>query len=261
MSHEIRTPLTSMIGFTEVLEDMDLEPPADRFAQLIHRGGDRLLDTLNSVLDLSQLEAGAMTIRPVPLQVCHEVRDIVEGFGPRADESGVVLHLDVPDDPALVETDRGALQRIVTNLVSNAIKFTEEGGRVTVQVDPQPERLVLTVADTGVGIDEAFLPNLFDAFKQESTGDAREFEGSGLGMSITKQLVDMMGGTIAVDSVKGEGTTVTVTIPSGAEATERAPGRADRAEPKGATPKSSTPNGSKSNGSKSNGRISGERRR
>ncbi len=214
MSHEIRTPLTSMIGFTEVLEEMELTAPADRFVRLIHRGGERLLNTLNSVLDLSQLEAGAMTIRPVPLRICDEVRDIVEGFGTRADEAGVALAIDVPADPAVIETDRGALQRIVTNIVSNAIKFTDAGGRVTVTVEPAPDQVVLIVADTGVGIGDDFVPHLFEAFQQESTGDAREFEGSGLGMSITKQLVDMMDGSIAVDSVKGEGTTVTVALPN-----------------------------------------------
>ena len=217
MSHEIRTPLTSIIGFSEVLSGMDLEPPAGQFTQMIHRGGNRLLTTLNSVLDLSQLEAGAMEMHPEECAVGSLVRDVATGFQLRADEAQVDLTVETPDRKTTSYIDPSAVERIASNLISNAIKFTGEGhapgGSVTVTLDATDDACTLTVADTGVGIDAAFVPHLFDAFKQESTGDARDFEGSGLGLAITGELVDLLGGTISVDSAKGEGTTFTVTLP------------------------------------------------
>jgi signal transduction histidine kinase len=109
-----------------------------------------------------------------------------------------------------------ALTRIATHLVDNAVKFTEAGGRVDVRLVPAAHAVTLTVADTGVGIDEAFLPKLFRAFEQESTGNGRAYEGAGLGLTITSHLVDLVGGALHVASVKGEGTTVTVRLPSAA---------------------------------------------
>ena len=217
MSHEIRTPLTSIIGFSEVLDGMDFEPPVGRFIQMIRRGGDRLLTTLNSVFDLSQLEAGAMTLTPEDVAVGSLLRDIAAGFQLRAREANVELTVDTPESGITAHLNAGAFERIASNLISNAIKFTGEGsapgGRVAVRLDASGDPLILTVADTGVGIDEAFLPHLFDTFKQESTGDARGFEGTGLGLTIIGELVDLMGGTIEVESEKGEGTTFTVTLP------------------------------------------------
>ncbi len=217
MSHEVRTPLTSVIGFAEVLGEMDLEPPADRFTRMIYRGGRRLLDTLNSMLDLSQLEAGAVTMRPKTVAIGPLVRDLVADFELRAQEASVELMVDAPAPSVLATVDVGGLERVVNNLLSNAIKFTGEGqapgGRVAVDLRAAADQLTLVVTDTGVGIEEGFLPDLFEAFKQESTGDGRGFEGSGLGLAITSELVGLMGGAISVESVKGEGTTFTVTLP------------------------------------------------
>ena len=117
----------------------------------------------------------------------------------------------------LVRADRGALHRIVVNLVSNAIKFTPSGS-VTVSVSDEANRAVLRVADTGIGISETFRPHLFEAFRQESEGEARYYEGNGLGLSITRRLVDMLGGTIEVDSTKHVGSTFTVRLLHGASA-------------------------------------------
>jgi PAS domain S-box-containing protein len=217
MSHEVRTPLTSIIGFAEVLDRMDLPASADRFTHLIYRGGTRLLNTLNSVLDLSQLEAGAMTLRPREVTVRSLIIDIKQGFQHHASEAGVALTVEVPPDPVRAQLDRGAIERVVSNLLDNAIKFTSvrdrTDRRVHLALTAEPDRIEIAVTDTGVGIDPEFVPRLFDAFHQESTGDAREFEGSGLGLSITERLVNLMGGTITVDSEKGKGTTFTVTLP------------------------------------------------
>lgn len=217
MTHEIRTPLTAIIGFTEVLKRMDLNARADRFIQLIHRGGERLLETLDAVLDLSKLEAGIATLHPEKVAVSSLVTDVVEGLTKRASQANVELSLDLPSNPIRAHLDPSALERVVTNLVANAIKFTGEGpldgGRVRVELAGQSDTLTLRVADTGVGIDASFIPHLFDAFQQESTGDNRAFEGSGLGLAITYQFVELMDGTIDVESTKGEGTTVTVKLP------------------------------------------------
>ena len=217
MSHEIRTPLTSIIGFAEVLDDLDLEPPADQFTGLIHESGRRLLDTLNSVLDLSQLEAGLMRLNPTEVALRDEVQSTLALLGPRAEKKQVTLQADLPDTPLPATLDCAAFQRIVTNLLANAVKFTDTGGHVSLRLAAEDSTVCLRVEDTGVGIDPDFLPHLFDAFQQESTGNGREFEGSGLGLTITKELVDLMGGTIEVDSVKGEGTMFTVRLPRHAE--------------------------------------------
>jgi signal transduction histidine kinase len=224
MSHEIRTPLTSIIGFTEVLSEEDLGE-GNRFIELIRRGGERLLDTLNSVLDLSQLEAGSMRLTPAPLDVAEEVRETVDLFKPRAAKHDVDLAVDVPDRPLPAELDGAGLRRILSNLLSNATKFTEPGDQITVRITPKDDAFTLEVEDTGVGIDTEFLPHLFDAFQQESTGAARAYEGSGLGLAITHQLTELMGGSIDVESTKGEGTCFTVRLPRQMESVGAASGR------------------------------------
>ena len=213
MSHEIRTPLTAIIGFAEVLGDMDLDGPADRFSNLIRRSGRRLLSMLNSVLDLSQLEAEAMDLQPTTLSVNGWMHDMVHEVAAYANESNVTVDVQAPSETVEAKLDPQALQRVLMNLLNNAVKFTPEGGTVTVRLEATPKTLTVEVADTGVGIEEAFLPHLFDAFKQESTGSGRVYEGSGLGLTITKRLVNLMNGTITVDSTKGEGTTFIVTLP------------------------------------------------
>jgi signal transduction histidine kinase len=213
MSHEIRTPLTSIIGFSEVLAGLDLSTTARRFVNLISSGGQRLMDTLESVLNLSQIESGMMQLHPERVDVAMELRSIVTSFSTQAEKGDVALRLHTPEGPVSLTCDPSALQRIATNLISNALKFTRPGGRVDVRVVPDEEAVTLVVADTGVGIDEAFLPQLFEAFQQESSGLAREFEGSGLGLTITHRLVSLLEGTIDVESTKGEGTTFTVRLP------------------------------------------------
>lgn len=232
MSHEIRTPLTSIIGFAEAIGDAlakttYLEPgpsegeaPApsyaevQQFAQLIERSGQRLLETLNSVLDLSKLEAGAMELQMEPVQGAREAEESAELFERRAAEEDVTLATDVADAPLWTQADRGALERVFHNLLSNALKFTEPGGTVEVRAHRTDEAITFEIEDTGVGIDPDFLPHLFDAFEQESKGPDRAHEGSGLGMAVTKRLVDRMDGSINVESAPDEGTCFTIRLPS-----------------------------------------------
>lgn len=211
ISHEIRTPLAGVIGFAEVLEE-ELDEPHRELAALIRDSGRRLLETLNTLLDLARIEAGAFVLTPEPFDAADEVRQSVRIFQRMIDDKGLRLELDLPDGPLPVYLDRNGFHRIVVNLVSNAVKFTDEG-MIRVGLAAEGDRLRLEVQDTGVGIDPKFLPHIFEEFRQENNGLTRAHQGSGLGLAITHRLVDMMGGHIEVQSEKGKGTTFTVWLP------------------------------------------------
>ena len=220
MSHEIRTPLTSIIGFAEAIGKQLSVPSVEgtdqdvaRFAALIEKSGRRLLDTLNSVLDYSKLEAGSMRLSVDTLEVGPVARTITDLYQTRADEKGVDLTVDIdtPLPPAVADAE--AVRRVLRNVLNNAIKFSEAGDEVTVRVTADDEWVRVEVSDTGIGIDREFLPRLFEAFAQESTGNKRAYEGSGLGLAVAKRLVGLMDGTIDVDTEKGVGTCVAVRLP------------------------------------------------
>jgi signal transduction histidine kinase/response regulator of citrate/malate metabolism len=211
MSHEIRTPLTSILGFaTLIAEEVDEEKR--ELAHLIRSSGKRLLDTLNSVLDLSLLEAGKFELALDDLDVGAEVREKVRLLLPIANEKGLRIGFTV-SGPTRSRLDRSCLDRILNNLIGNAIKFTHEG-EVRVEVGLRDRDVLLQIQDTGIGISPSFRPYLFEEFKQESTGLARLYEGSGIGLAITKRLVDMMDGRIEVDSEQGRGTTFRLYFPA-----------------------------------------------
>lgn len=213
VSHEIRTPLTSIIGFAEVLCENDLGE-WNEFTSYIERSSRRLLHTINSVLDLSRIEAGSLELHPEPIDVSRAAHEAVDLLTPRAARNGIQLQVEVPRAPLRVSLDPKALDRILDNLIGNAIKFTEEGGRVVVRTEQIDDTLVLEVEDTGVGIAPEFLPHLFEPFRQ-GTADAGDAQpGSGLGLAITHQLVDLMGGCIEVESEEGIGTRFTITLPA-----------------------------------------------
>jgi len=217
MSHEIRTPLTSIIGFAEILKELELEGPVAECADTIYRSSDRLFTTLTSVLDLSQLEAGTLTLHPEELVVQDLVTDVVSTHDRYAAQQGIALACTVPPFDVEAKVDRTACIRVLSNIVGNAVKFTPEGS-VDVRLTAAADTFTCKISDTGIGIAESFLPSLFDPFKQESNGDTRLYEGSGLGLAITKDLVGLMGGTIDVETQKGEGTTFTVRLPRVLEA-------------------------------------------
>lgn len=209
MSHEIRTPLTSVIGFSEVLEE-EVEADYARFARLIRQSSARLKDVLNSVLRLSKLEVGAVEFEPEELDLATEVERTVKLLQPQAEEKDLALRMEGPEElPA--QLDAGATGRILDNLVSNAIKYTPDGGEVDVRLRSDGEWAELEVDDTGQGIDEDLLPNLFEPFVQ-APGESGRDEGSGLGLAITKRLVEGMDGEINVETEPGEGTCFTVRL-------------------------------------------------
>ena len=211
MSHEIRTPLSAILGYAEVLEE-EASPALQEFVELIQNSGERLLETLNSVLDLAQIEAGSINLRPAEFDLAELASNTAKAFQRQAAEKDLELEITAEPESIPGRMDRGLLTRIVTNLTHNAVKFTDEG-TVTVRLHGRSDEVELEVVDTGIGIAEEELPHLFQAFRQESRGTRREFEGSGLGLAITKELVDLVDGKIEVESTKGEGTRFHVRLP------------------------------------------------
>jgi PAS domain S-box-containing protein len=217
MSHEIRTPLTSIIGFAEAIGDQ-VNPDEDegavpRFARLIEKSGRRLMGTLTGVLNLSRLEAGELSLSTNSVDLSEEVREMVEHYQPQAEKNGIDLRARLETEPVHVKGDTEGLRIILRNLVSNALKYTEEGGRARVRARQSNAEAVLEVEDTGIGMDPDEVPDLFEAFTQASNGIGREYEGSGLGLAVTKQVVDKMDGAIEVDTEQGNGSCFTICLP------------------------------------------------
>ena len=211
MSHEVRTPLTSITGFSEVLQQ-ELEGPPRDFADKIHESSLRLQRTLESVLHLSKLEAGVEGLQREHLALGDVVRNVTAMLDDHAADKDLTVATHTPDTPVQGHWNEDSLHRICRNLLENAIKFTPEGGRIDIRVREEQEA-VLEIEDTGIGMDPEQVPTLFKAFKQESAGMDREYEGSGLGLSIVKRLTEELGGTIEVETEKGRGTCFTVRLP------------------------------------------------
>jgi signal transduction histidine kinase/ligand-binding sensor domain-containing protein len=208
MSHEIRTPISAILGSSQILAE-EVGDEHQEFVDFINQNGKRLLSTLNAILDLSRFEKNEMKLELQPIDLREVVAKSVEVLLPLARNRDLDLRTDLPSYPVLAETDNTALERILHNLIGNALKFTDSG-EVVVAVEDRDGRACLSVRDTGIGIGEAFLPHVFEEFKQESTGLSRSHEGSGLGLAITRRLAEAMDGTVEVVSKKGVGSIFTV---------------------------------------------------
>lgn len=206
-SHELRTPLTAILGFTSVLKE-EVSVENQEFLGLIDENGKRLLQTINSLLDLAKLRAGMLELNMHAVDVGRKAGEVVELLNQLAKNKNLFLRLAKPEGKIFALLDDHCFERILYNLIGNAIKFTTEGG-IVVTIEEKAGSALVHVKDTGIGIDESFLPFLFDEFKQEPMEDVRP-EGSGLGLTITSQLVELLGGQISVVSKKGEGSTFTV---------------------------------------------------
>ena len=212
MSHELRTPLTGVMGFADTLiRELDHGQHRE-FATIIKQAGDRLLATINSVLDLSQLEAGTVKVKKRPVRVNELAQEVLALLDPLAKGKGLSIGLTTYAPETVVQADKILLQRILDNLVGNAIKFTDAGS-VVVEIEAKDRLVYIRVKDTGQGIDPSFMPYLFDQFSQESDGLRRSHPGSGLGLAITKKLVTLLDGTITVESDVGVGSTFTISLP------------------------------------------------
>jgi two-component system, cell cycle sensor histidine kinase DivJ len=216
MSHELRTPLNSIIGFSDMLingADLNIDDTQRReYAQLINDSGHHLLSVVNEILDMSKIETGNFELTPEPFALEPLIVHCAELLALKAREAGLTLALRLGTLPDIV-ADKRAVKQIVLNLISNAVKFTDRGGHVTVTGRADPKTLTLTVEDTGIGIAEADLKRVGDPFFQARTSYSRPYDGTGLGLSIVKGLVALHGGSIDIRSRLGEGTCVTVQLP------------------------------------------------
>jgi cell cycle sensor histidine kinase DivJ len=217
MSHELRTPLNAIIGFSEmIVQEQALMLDAVRrkeYAQLIHDSGQHLLSVVNGILDMSKMETGNFEISPEPFAPRAALVNCCNLLALKAREGGIDLVTDARQDLPLMTGDPRAFKQIVLNLVSNAIKFTERGGKVTAAAEVEGSQLVLRITDTGVGIAADDLKRIGDPFFQAGKTYQRRHEGTGLGLSIVKSLVGLHAGEITVQSKIDEGTTVTVALP------------------------------------------------
>ncbi len=217
VSHELRTPLNAIIGFSDMLvqEETMMVDAARRkeYAQLINDSGQHLLSVVNGILDMSKLESGNFEISPEPFAPRPALINCCNLLALKARENGIDLIADAPKDLPEVNGDPRAFRQILLNLVSNAIKFTERGGSVTVTAGVEGSRLMLRVRDTGVGIASDDLARIGDPFFQAGKTYQRRHEGTGLGLSIVKSLVAMHGGEMQVQSRIDEGTTITIALP------------------------------------------------
>ncbi len=217
MSHELRTPLNAIIGFSEILGNVELAPddPAKQreYAGIIHQSGQHLISVVNSILDLSKIQAGAFELRPAPFALRPLIDCCCDMIQLRALERGVVISRACPDGLDEVVGDRRAYKQILINLLSNAVKFTPESGKVSITAQAEAASLTLVVADSGVGIDAQDLTRIGSPFFQAKGSLDRPYEGTGLGLSIVRGLVGLHGGSIAVASEPGQGTCVVVRLP------------------------------------------------
>ncbi|MBS3819988.1 response regulator [bacterium] len=215
VSHEVRTPLTSIIAPVQTISQGDagdLTEEQQGLMEQVYRNSLRLLDMINQMLDFSKIDSGKMKIVLEKLDLSEMTKDIVANFKEVAERKGINLRYDEKSKIPWVYIDKKRYERILTNLVRNAIKFTETGS-VHVRLQSEKDRVVLEVEDTGIGIPEDHLPHILERFRQVNGSTTRKFEGTGLGLTIVKESVDLMKGNISVSSEKGKGTIFKVEFP------------------------------------------------
>jgi len=215
ISHELRTPLVGILGFAEILRDKVKNPELSEMADTILSNGKRLMETLNSVLDLSTVETDRLDLRFTELNFSNFIEENIKLFEPLASKKGLELEVKYTNKNIFASVDEHLLYQVLNNLINNAIKYTEQG-KVIVEtkfLENENKFAAIIVSDTGIGIKKENLKNIFEEFSQESNGLSRKFSGTGLGLTITKKFVELMSGSIKVESKFGEGSTFTIMFP------------------------------------------------
>lgn len=217
MSHELRTPLNAINGFSEFLVEELFGPLGDKryheYSVDILSAGRHLLDLINDILDMSKIEAGKMTVDLKPIDPVDPVDAAVRMIRRKADDKGITLAFDAADDLPAIDADHRAMRQMVLNLVSNAIKFTPENGRIKVSVQKRGEEIRIAVTDSGIGIAKKDLDRLGQPFEQVNQGRDSPHKGTGLGLALTKSFAEMHGGRLTMASEVGKGTRVTIYLP------------------------------------------------
>jgi signal transduction histidine kinase len=212
VSHELRTPLNAVIGFADILTNQyfgDLNPRQLDYSRNVLESSQQLLGLINDILDLATIEAGYMVLETGPVEVFDMLKTVLALTRGRAKSRGLEIELSCPPDIGAVAADERRLKQALFNLISNAIKFTPPGGSIRIEAERRESELLLTVADSGIGIPPSDKPRMFEKFER---GMPRS--GAGLGLSLVKSLIDLHGGTVTIDSVAGRGTTITCRLPA-----------------------------------------------
>ena len=228
LSHELRTPLNVMLGRTQILKTVTDVAAVRQLAEVLDRNGTMLRRLVDDLLDVSRITLGQVNLDIQPVQLDTLVASAIHNLQPSAQAKGLTLRTDIPPTLPALSGDPVRLQQVVWNVLTNAVKFTEAGGTITVGITVDERDLVLTVNDSGVGIDGAFLPHVFEMFRQAEGTMSRRYGGLGLGLSIVRRLVELHGGRVTAESDgPGKGSTFTIRIPHGPRAHQPKPPRAN----------------------------------
>lgn len=217
MSHELRTPLNAIIGFSEMIERQLLGPiGTEKYLEYIsgiRESGEHLLDLISDILDMSKIEAGKYDLNVEEFTLSKVIRMAAHMMEGRAVEEELKLNVECDDEELKIVADRRAVMQMVLNLLSNAVKFSKPKGQIYVAIKKNASGISIIVEDHGIGIPANKLANITMPFEQAESDYTREYEGTGLGLSITKELAEIHGGSLHIESVFGEGTTVTIKLP------------------------------------------------
>jgi signal transduction histidine kinase len=216
ISHELRTPLNAIIGFSELMMRDTRGLPNEQYRSYIsdiHTSGRHLLDIINDILDFAKAEAGQLVLLESNVDIQQVASAIERLLGPRARDAGINLKIDIPSELPLLWCDERKLKQMLLNLVNNAVKFTPSGGTVEIGAALRPEGFVLAVRDSGIGIAEADLERVLQPFVQADTTLNRRQEGTGLGLSLVKSMIEIHGGTLRLESAVGSGTSAELVFP------------------------------------------------